>query len=88
MSEYTAKRNRNRCPTHPGELLRDEILPAIGMGKSEVAQALAQFGVTLVSASPVCNRMTNSFSVRLSALRITGTSTPSSTSTSPIFKLR
>ena len=40
MSEYAARRNRNRCPTHPGGLLRDEILPAIGMGKSELAQAL------------------------------------------------
>jgi antitoxin HigA-1 len=39
-SKYAAKRNRNRCPTHPGELLRDEILPAIGMGKSAVAEAL------------------------------------------------
>ncbi len=40
MAEYAAKRNRDRCPTHPGELLREDILPAIGMGKSEVAQAL------------------------------------------------
>ena len=40
MAEYAAKRNRDRCPTHPGELLRDDILPAIGMGKSAVAQAL------------------------------------------------
>ena len=35
-----AKRNRDRCPTHPGELLREDILPAIGMGKTEVAEAL------------------------------------------------
>jgi len=40
MPEYAAKRDRNRCPTHPGELLREDILPAIGMGKSEVAEAL------------------------------------------------
>ena len=40
MAEYIAKRNPNRCPTHPGELLRDDILPAIAMGKSEVAKAL------------------------------------------------
>jgi addiction module HigA family antidote len=25
---YAAKRNRNRCPTHPGALLRDDIIPA------------------------------------------------------------
>ena len=40
MTEYAAKRNINRCPTHPGELLREDILPAIGMGKSAVAEAL------------------------------------------------
>jgi addiction module HigA family antidote len=40
MIEYTAKRNPNRCPTHPGELLREVILPSISLGKSELAQAL------------------------------------------------
>lgn len=40
MAEYAAKRNRNRCPTHPGALLRVDILPAIELGKSELAKAL------------------------------------------------
>lgn len=40
MAEYTAKRNPNRCPTHPGALLRVDILPAIELGKSELAKAL------------------------------------------------
>jgi addiction module HigA family antidote len=40
MAEYAAKRNPNRCPTHPGEFLRDDILPAISMSKSDVAAAL------------------------------------------------
>mgnify|MGYP001547933265 CR=1 FL=1 len=40
MTVYAAKRNRNRCPTHPGELLRETILPAIALGKSELANAL------------------------------------------------
>jgi addiction module HigA family antidote len=40
MTEYPAKRNPNRCPAHPGELLREVILPATGLGKSEMAQAL------------------------------------------------
>ena len=35
-----AKRNMNRCPTHPGALLREDILPALGMTKVEVADAL------------------------------------------------
>lgn len=39
-SKYTAKRNRNRCPAHPGEVLREDILPALRMSKSEGAEAL------------------------------------------------
>ena len=27
---YAAKRNPNRCPTHPGALLRDDVIPATG----------------------------------------------------------
>ena len=40
MSNYAARRNPKRCPAHPGELLREEILPAIRMGKGELARAL------------------------------------------------
>jgi antitoxin HigA-1 len=40
MTEYTAKRNPNRCPTHPGALLREDILPAINMSKTEIAEGL------------------------------------------------
>jgi len=40
MTEYVAKRNSGRCPTHPGELLRDDILPAIKMSKSDIADAI------------------------------------------------
>ena len=40
MTEFIAKRNPDRCPTHPGALLREEILPAVGMTKVQVAEAL------------------------------------------------
>src|SRR5690242_5907353 len=40
MKQYTAKPNPHRCPTHPGELLREDILPSIALGKSALAQAL------------------------------------------------
>jgi addiction module HigA family antidote len=43
MAEHTAKRNRDRCPTHPGEILRDDVLPTLGMSVSDAAKAL---GVT------------------------------------------
>src|SRR6187551_3984091 len=37
---YAAKRNKNRCPTHPGALLREEIIPATGRTKAEIAGLL------------------------------------------------
>jgi antitoxin HigA-1 len=40
MAEYPAKRNPDRCPTHPGELLREVVLPATGRTKTEVAALL------------------------------------------------
>jgi antitoxin HigA-1 len=39
MAEYAANRNANRCPTHPGELLR-EVIPATGKSKTEIAALL------------------------------------------------
>jgi addiction module HigA family antidote len=39
MAEYAAKRNPDRCPTHPGELLR-EVVPATGKTKTEIAALL------------------------------------------------
>src|SRR3954469_15719707 len=37
---YAAKRGKNRCPTHPGALLRDDIIPATGRTKVEIAGLL------------------------------------------------
>lgn len=39
MAEYPARRDPNRCPTHPGEAL-DDIIPATGKTKSEIASLL------------------------------------------------
>jgi addiction module HigA family antidote len=39
MAEYAAKRDPNRCPTHPGELLSD-VIPATGKTKAEIAGLL------------------------------------------------
>ena len=35
-----AKRNLNRCPTHPGALLREDVIPATGRTKAEIARLL------------------------------------------------
>jgi len=39
MSLYPAKRNPDRCPSHPGALL-EEIIPATGKSKAEIARLL------------------------------------------------
>jgi antitoxin HigA-1 len=40
MPGFAAKRNSDRCPAHPGELLREDILPALGKTKVQIAEAL------------------------------------------------
>jgi len=39
MTVYAAKRDPNRCPTHPGELLA-EVIPATGKSKTAIAALL------------------------------------------------
>ena len=34
------RRSTARCPTHPGALLREVVLPALPLGKSELARSL------------------------------------------------
>lgn len=33
-------RDHKRCPTHPGELLRDDILPSMEHSKTQLAKML------------------------------------------------
>ena len=33
-------RNPDRCPTHPGEVLREDVIPATGRSKAEIARML------------------------------------------------
>jgi addiction module HigA family antidote len=40
MAEYPAKRNPKRCPIHPGGLLREDVIPATGKSKTEIARLL------------------------------------------------
>ncbi len=39
MAEYVAKRDLNRCPSHPGKLL-SEVIPVTGKSKTEIAALL------------------------------------------------
>ena len=40
MGEYYVKRPLNRPPIHPGEILREDVLPALGLSVSEAARRL------------------------------------------------
>lgn len=40
MTTETLRRNPHRPPTHPGEMLREDILPAVGKPKAEIARLL------------------------------------------------
>ena len=40
MAEYRARRDNNREPVHPGEILREDVLPALRMSVAEAAAEL------------------------------------------------
>jgi len=40
-------RNPNRKPTHPGELLREDVLPSLGITQTRMAELLGVSRVTL-----------------------------------------
>ena len=40
MTEYAAKRSASRCPTHPGAVLREDVIPATRRTKTEIAEML------------------------------------------------
>lgn len=37
---HVVKRHPGRCPTHPGALLLEDMIPATGRSKAEIAQLL------------------------------------------------
>lgn len=43
MSEYSIKRPLKRPPIHPGEIIRQDVLPSLGISVSEAAR---QIGVS------------------------------------------
>jgi antitoxin HigA-1 len=40
MGEFSVKRPLKRPPIHPGELLREDVLPSLGLSVSEAAKRL------------------------------------------------
>jgi addiction module HigA family antidote len=48
----TSLRSKRRKPTHPGEILREDIFPALNMTQADIANAL---GVSRRSVSQILN---------------------------------
>ena len=61
MREYTVKRPLKRQPTHPGEMLRDDVLPELGLSVSEAARRLGisrqQLHRVLACTHPITTEM-------------------------------
>ena len=61
MSEYYAKRPLKRPPVHPGEILREDVLPALGISVSEAARKLGisrqQLHRVLACTHPITTEM-------------------------------
>ena len=61
MGEYTVKPPLNRPPTHPGEILREDVLPALGISVSEAARRMGisrqQLHRVLACTHPITTEM-------------------------------
>jgi len=67
MSEYPV-RTSSRCPTHPGAFLREIVLPAVGLPKVAVAEALGISRQTLHDILTERQPVTPATAVRLAAV--------------------
>lgn len=62
------KRSPDRCPTHPGALLREIVLPALPVGKAEVARSLGVSRQALYDILSEKQPVTPNMAVRLGAV--------------------
>ena len=68
MTEYSAHRDPDRAPLHPGELLREEVLPALGRPKTEIARLLGVSRQTLRDLIAERQPVTPAMALRLGKL--------------------
>lgn len=61
MREYSVRRSLKRAPIHPGELLREDVLLALGLSVSEAARQLGisrqQLHRVLACSYPITTEM-------------------------------
>ena len=61
MREYSVKRPLKRPPIHPGEILREDVLPALELSVSEAARRLGisrqQLHRVIASTHPITTEM-------------------------------
>lgn len=62
------RRSSRRCPTPPGELLRDIVVPATGKSKTEIARLLGVSRQTLHDILALRQPVTPPMAVRLGKL--------------------
>src|ERR1700745_26825 len=68
MVEYPARRDAKRPPMHPGELLREEILPALARSKAEIARLLGVSRQTLYDVMKEKQPVTPGMALRVGKL--------------------
>ena len=60
--------NPDRCPTHPGEILRKIVLPKVGKPKAELAKMLGISRQTVYKITSEWHPLTPQIAVRLGEL--------------------
>jgi addiction module HigA family antidote len=61
-------RNPNRKPTHPGAVLREDVLPSLGMTQARMAQLLGVSRVTLAQLLHEHRALSGDMALRLEKL--------------------
>ncbi len=68
MTTYPAVRDPKRAPMHPGELLREVVLPALGKSKAEIARLLGVSRQTLYDILEEKQPVTPAMALRIGKL--------------------
>ncbi len=63
--EHRVSEHPARCPTHPGDLLREDVLPALGISVSAAARQLGVTRQTLHRIMAGAHAVTPEMAVRL-----------------------